>query len=362
MLFLTLRTFSATGGIEKVSRAVAKVLSEEKFSSNILSLHDSTSAKDDRYVGKNKFIGFGGQRFKFISTAFKCGLKSDVILLSHVNLLPVARLIQFFSPSTQIWLIAHGIEVWPPLLKGMKKKWLRHCHKIIAVSRFTGSKLLIENNLDAEKIVVIPNALDPFILPKEKGFNKSEWRVRFGLQPDDVVLLTLTRLSFSEIKKGYDRVMEALGQLAANNPKLKYVLAGKYDAAEKNRIENLIQKYNLQGKVILTGFVPEEELPSLYQMANMYIMPSEKEGFGITFIEAAFYGLLVIAGNKDGSAEALMDGRLGQLINPESVEEIQLAIQNILNDPNSYQPNSAMVTNNFSFPVYQQKWKQLLHG
>ena len=88
----------------------------------------------------------------------------------------------------------------------------------------------------------------------------------------------------------------------------------------------MIKKRGLQQQVIFTGFVPDEELADHFNLADIYIMPSEKEGFGIVFIEAMFYHKPVIAGNKDGSVDALLNGSLGLLVNPESLDEVTCAL------------------------------------
>ena len=82
-------------------------------------------------------------------------------------------------------------------------------------------------------------------------------------------------------------------------------------------------------------------------------MPSRKEGFGIVFIEAMYYGLPVIAGNMDGSSDALLHGKLGQLVNPDSVEEIANAISNILKNKPSYIPDRKLLIQHFSYETYK---------
>ncbi len=74
--------------------------------------------------------------------------------------------------------------------------------------------------------------------------------------------------------------------------------------------------------VIFAGFVPDEELPDHYRLADVFAMPSTGEGFGIVFLEALACGTPVLAGNRDGSTDALDAGRLGTLVDPLSDEEI----------------------------------------
>jgi glycosyltransferase involved in cell wall biosynthesis len=72
--------------------------------------------------------------------------------------------------------------------------------------------------------------------------------------------------------------------------------------------------------------VPEPELLDYFAVAHVFAMLSTGEGFGIAFIEAAASGLPVIGGNCDGSVDALADGRIGRLINPNSLAEIEGAM------------------------------------
>ena len=83
-------------------------------------------------------------------------------------------------------------------------------------------------------------------------------------------------------------------------------------------------------------------------------MASRTEGLVLLFIDAMDYGIPVIAGNVDGSADALLHGELGQLVNPESVEEIAAAIANILQHKASFAPNRELLMRNFSYEAYKQ--------
>jgi glycosyltransferase involved in cell wall biosynthesis len=82
----------------------------------------------------------------------------------------------------------------------------------------------------------------------------------------------------------------------------------------------------LGAHVRFTGFVPDCELADHYRAADVFIMPSTKEGFGIVFLEAAATGLHVIGGKADGSLDALRDGAIGEAINPMDVSEIAAAV------------------------------------
>ena len=363
ILFLTLRTFSITGGIEKVCKVAGKALYELCGESgnqlSICSMYDEQSDRDEKYFPEKLFKGFGIKRLRFTRQCVYQGTRNDTVILSHANLLPVGYFIKLFSPGTRLILIAHGIEAWKPF-KGFRKKMLFKCDKILAVSKYTKGVIISLNGFPGEKIEVINNCLDPFLEEPVKKDKDVELLKKYHLQRGDMVLMTLTRLASRERYKGYDIVIESLQKLRATNPNLKYLIIGKYDNEEKKRLDAMIEKGGLQQQVIFSGFVPDEELADHFNLADIYIMPSEKEGFGIVFIEAMYYNKPVIAGNKDGSADALLDGRLGLLVNPESSEEVTCAITRMIEHKDQYLPNRKLLMENFSFPVYKEKWRDVL--
>jgi len=95
-------------------------------------------------------------------------------------------------------------------------------------------------------------------------------------------------------------------------------------------------------------------------MADVFVLPSVKEGFGIVFIEAMYYQLPVIAGNTDGSVDALKNGSFGQLINPYSVEEITNSILHILDQKKVSVPSKESLHETFGFDTYKNHIKALL--
>lgn len=363
ILFLTLRVFSVAGGIERVCRIAGKALYE--FSDgpdadyNVYSMYGKSSDVNVQYFPAENFHGFAINKPSYTISSFKKGIKSDIVILSHINLLLIGFLIKVFSPKTKLVLIAHGIEVWI-ILPGWKKNMLKKTDCILAVSNYTKEKMIALNHLDPEKITVLNNCLDPF-LPKPGNDKKDENLMKkYGLSENDTVLATLSRFSITEKYKGYDEVIKVIHLLSQDYPNLKYLLIGKYDAEEKNRINQLIEESNLANAVIFAGYIPDEELASHYNLADIFIMPSKKEGFGIAFIEAMYYGKPVIAGNKDGSVDALLNGKLGLLVNPDSEEEISQALRKIISNRQQYLPNHQLLMQHFSYEVYKNNLKQTI--
>ena len=362
ILFLTLRVFSATGGIEKVCKILGRVLTQTNKHSKIriLSSHDSSEdALNNPYFSDYIFTGFNNNRIKFFLSSFKEGKKADVIIISHINLLPVAWLIKKIFSQKKMIMIAHGIEVWSMPL-GYKKKMLSVCDEIICVSEFTKQQIAKISELNKVKLSVINNCIDPFLSNQKSNDSISILRERYSLLPEEKVMFTLTRMDANERYKGYDRVIQAISGLINRYPTLKYVIGGSYDETEKKYIDDILQQLKMEDKVVFTGFIKNDELNDHFLMSDFYIMPSYGEGFGIVFVEAMYFGLPVIAGNKDGSVDALLNGKLGILVDPMNVNEIQSAIESVLLNPSSYIPDSNLLLENFGYQQFKNKWEKVI--
>lgn len=315
-----------------MAHSLNAICTKNNWNFKLASLYDEDSDLMPQYIPAQNFKGFGRKRIMFIIKTVFAAKKNDVVILSHINLALVGLLIKLRSPKTRVWLIAHGIEVWRPL-PVHKKKLLKECDKVICVSNFTKAKMNSLHNTDADKCVVLNNALDPFMkLPI--NFEKPGYLMdRYGLQKTDPVIFTLTRLASTELYKGHDMVIKALGALKHKFPAIKYILAGKFDELEGLRVKQLIKDMDVTGQVILTGFIKEEELPDHFLTADLFVLPSKKEGFGIVFIEALACGLPVICGNADGSIDAIRNGELGTAINTDDQHELENCITQNLTEP-----------------------------
>lgn len=366
ILFLTLKVFSATGGIEKVCRVAGKSLFEyalqNDLSAQVYCMHDRQQDVDqNRYFPSEMFRGFAKRRFRFIWNAVLRGRKADIVVISHINLLLVGWLIKKVSPKTKIIMFAHGIEVWGSIPR-YRQLMLRSCDQVISVSKYTSERIHREHQVSPSVLKVLNNCVDPYLPLRNSSEKVQQLRARYGFSENDSVLFTLTRLSSKERYKGYDKVLQALKELKPAHPGLRYLLAGSFDEEEKRHLDQMIEQLGLANIVCIPGFVDEKELVDHFSIADIYVMPSMKEGFGIVFVEAMFYGLPVIAGNKDGSVDALLNGELGSLVDPEDTVAIRHAIENILNNRKEHLPDRDTLLRHFGYDQYKDKFEQLLSG
>ena len=334
MLF-TLQTFSTTGGIQKMTRTLAHSLHQVSVNNgwdfNLWSVYDTDADLLPQYLPKNNFKGFGS-KLSFIIKALKSAPQFDMVIISHINLAIVGRAIKFINPKCKIWLIAHGIEVWRQLSPG-KTRFLKNCDKVICVSNFTKQEVITKHQVEPARCEVLNNVVDPFMkLPA--NFTKPPYLLnRYGLVNNSPVLFTLTRLNTAEQYKGYEQVIKVVSNLKHAFPAIKYVISGASDLTEESRVKKIIAEYEVEEQVILTGFVNEDELADHFLMADLFVLPSRNEGFGIVFIEALACGLPVVCGNVDGSVDAIKNGALGRAVNPDDLTELETTLANCLNEP-----------------------------
>ena len=135
-------------------------------------------------------------------------------------------------------------------------------------------------------------------------------------------------------RKGHKLVLEAMKDLE----NIEYLIAGSGDMEEE--IKQKIQKLDIEDKVEMLGYVPDEDLVQLYHESDCFIMTSTQtqnsiEGFGIVYLEANAAGLPVIAANIGGTASAVKDGETGLLTSIEPAE-MKNKIEEIRKEPGKF--------------------------
>ena len=276
-----------------------------------------------KLVELKKSSSFG--KLSFVLRAFFAEIfyRPQLIIVGHVNFSPLCL---FFKKifGTKYIITTHGTDVW-----GLKSKSriaaLKNADKIISVSSYTANRMESEIGGLAEKFMIIPNTIDPDkfkIRPKS-----AEFLEKYNLVGKKIIL-TVARLSAQEKYKGYCEVIRAMPAILKSVPSARYLLVGSGD--DEARIKNLISELALNKEITLAGRIGDNLLVDCYNSADVFAMPSSIEGFGIVFIESTACGVPVVAGNKDGSVGATLNGELGILVDPNSTNEIAAAIISIL--------------------------------
>jgi phosphatidylinositol alpha-1,6-mannosyltransferase len=132
-------------------------------------------------------------------------------------------------------------------------------------------------------------------------------------------------------RKGFDVLLDAV----ATMPDVQVAIAGA--GRDRRRLDGRAAR--LGGRARLLGKVPDDDLPALYACADVFAMLCrdrwgglEAEGYGIVFVEAAACGVPAVAGRSGGSAEAVVDGETGFLVDPREVGSVRRSLERVLRD------------------------------
>lgn len=246
------------------------------------------------------------------------------VLSTHLHFLPAMRMLRGVAGIPYAGVL-HGIEAWR-IRSRMRLRGMQEADRLLAVSQFTRDHVVQRHAVRPERISVFPNTFDAHRF--NPGPKPGHLLKKYGLRPDQPVLLTVSRLALSERYKGHWQVLIALKGILKQVPDAHYLVVGTGD--ELSHLRAGVRMLGLEAHVTFAGFVSTEDLPDHYRLSDVFVMPSTKEGFGIVFLEAAASGKPVIGGFLDGSYDALDGGRFGVLVDPHHPAGIGMAIQAVL--------------------------------
>jgi phosphatidylinositol alpha-1,6-mannosyltransferase len=168
--------------------------------------------------------------------------------------------------------------------------------------------------------VLLPNTVDEAFTPGDGSALREAW----GLQGKRV-LLTVARMDSRERYKGHERVIAAIPQLVGKGHDVIYVVLGEGD--DQPRLVVVANKSGVGDRVWFMGAVGRQTIIDAYRAADLFLMPSTGEGFGIAFLEAMASGTPAIGLAVAGARDALADGELGIAV---TEDELPAAIERAL--------------------------------
>jgi len=320
VLALITDAFGGYGGIALYNRDVLRSLCEHSEISEVVAVPRVISNSLEPLPHKLDYVVAASRGIIFyVMALFKVIIqykRFDFILCGHINLMPVAWLLGKIMGAPVV-LEIYGIEAWQPTRRVLTDRLVSSADVVISISHYTKERFLSWACLDDEKCNILPNAihLEKYGVGEDKG----DLRDKYGLEGKKVIL-TLGRLVSQERAKGFDEILEVLPSLAHIMPDVVYVIAG--DGIYKSTLEDKAVSLGVASRVVFTGMVSESEKASLYRSADLYAMPSRGEGFGFVFLEAMACGTPVLASTVDGSRDAVRDGELGIMVDPDNSEEL----------------------------------------
>ena len=317
-LYIVTQTFAPqTGGMEGVMTALA-----DKFAvrgNDVTVLPDKPYSADSyKIVQKN--------RLKFRRAAAKRNWLANQLAANDIVICDSWKSVAAV-PSHQgaLVVLAHGQEYLKSGRRAMRvQKALDRATHVVASSRYTLDLVTKGWSVGHAKTIAIPPT---YMLPDDiPTMSVSASR--------PLKLISICRL---EARKGLLQSLEALARLGNTLPDWMWHIGG--DGAQRAELAAAIKRLNLSNRVTLLGRVDAAQKDALLAEADMFVMPSYQhgkslEGFGITYAEAARYGVPALAGLAGGAPEAVLDGKTGWCVDATAPEALHTALHSALSDAN----------------------------
>ena len=183
--------------------------------------------------------------------------------------------------------------------------------------------MLLRSGIPEEKVELIYNAVDTATPKVEPNF----LRAQFNLPADALICLAVGRL----VKiKGYDVLIDAMKEAAAEIPNLVCVIIGEGETREE--LTRQIEETGLHGRVILPGYIPRESILSALASCDIFAMPSRYEGTPIALLEAGSMACPIIASNAGGMPELVSHEEHALLVTPEDPHALAQALIRLAKD------------------------------
>ena len=167
-------------------------------------------------------------------------------------------------------------------------------------------------------------------------------------------------------RKGHDKILMLIKNLKPKFPKIKYVSIGSGEQ-EKNLIQ-LSKELSLDKEVIFLKKIKEDFKLALLSESNLFLMPTRKvnssvEGFGISFIEAASYGIASIGGKDGGSSDAIYHNKTGLICDGNDLNSIYDSVISFLKDENfiKYGKNAKKFSESFYWDKIVKNYLKLIN-
>ena len=263
--------------------------------------------------------------------------------------------------KTKTFCLLHSKEINHEIGSTLNKRLIKSTNNadlIIANSNFT-KELAVKVGINPSKInIIFPGVQKPNIIENtlkikaEKIFGESFPKI-----------ITVSRL---DKRKGHDKILMLIKNLKSKFPKIKYISIGLGD--EENNLLKLTKELNLETEVTFLKNIDYNLKTALVAEANLFLMPSriEKksvEGFGISFIEAASYGVGSIGGKDGGASDAISHNKTGLICDGNDLTSIYNSVITFFENKNfvKYGNNAKEFSEKFHWDKVVKKYLKLIN-
>ena len=307
MFLIVTRNFPPEiGGIQTLMGGLAQSLLSHgpvkvfAFDSKDSAIFDKNSSMNiERVKGIKLFKKY--RKANLVNTFISNNNNIRAIFADHWKSLEILNLEN--TKKTKTFCLLHSKEINHEINSNLNKRLIKSTNKadfIIANSNFT-KNLAVKVGIDSSKIkVIFPGIFEP-----EDIMDVSKVEASNIFNKCFPKIITVARL---DKRKGHDKILMTIKNLKQIFPKIKYVSIGSGD--EEKSLLKLVKELNLEKETTFLNNVTQNLKNALVAESNLFLMPSriEKksvEGFGISFVEAASYGVASIGGKDGGGSDAI---------------------------------------------------------
>jgi glycosyltransferase involved in cell wall biosynthesis len=177
-----------------------------------------------------------------------------------------------------------------------------------------------------EKVWIIPNAVDASKF--QLSVDRNAVRARYHVGPNEKLVLYVGRLV---PQKGVEFLIQAVPRIVGRFGDAKFVIVG--DGWLRGHLESLADQMGQRWRINFTGFIPDSELVALMQSADVLVIPSVYEPFGIVALEGMAAGVPVVASQVGGLAEVVEHEKTGEYVYMRNPESIAWGVERVLSNP-----------------------------
>ncbi len=198
--------------------------------------------------------------------------------------------------------------------------------QVIAVSSALRREIIEHFKVPEDKITAIPNGVDTSRLEIEVDINEVERK--YGISSNDKIVLSVGRLTS---QKGFQYLIRAFPLILSKHPSARLVIVG--DGWMRGELERIAIETGVRNRVVFTGFIPDKDLVALLKRADVIVVPSVYEPFGITALEGMSLGKPIVASRIGGLAEIIQHEVNGVHVFPGDPSSIAWGVNRVLEDP-----------------------------
>ncbi|WP_089721719.1 glycosyltransferase [Candidatus Entotheonella palauensis] len=264
----------------------------------------------------------------WVALRLRQSLQVPVVHMSHTLGYPKNSAVQ------QAW------EREPPMRLQVEYEVLKHSDVLIAESQASKDHMVQDYGVDPARIEIIPCGVETSIF---HPYDRQDARQRLGL-PGGPLLLFIGRL---QPLKGIDTLLKCVHDVRQRHDDLRVLIVGggvdaddPHERQERERLYTLMQELRLDDYVRFIDAQPQEELAYYYAAADLLVMPSHYESFGMVVLEAMACGTPVVASHVGGLASTVLPGQTGFLAPVGDVQAFAQAVEQLIGAPELWQSMS----------------------